>query len=307
MHDNFSIKRGGDDGHSYTNDQAVLDIPHHARTTSAVRILRRHVMIPSSTGAAEALSEVIPALRASSTAGGPRPTMDVSRRRPHLRTEKNLTKRSDPRRDEGRVRKARSKHPRLHRRQLVSTTTSAIRAPRSSTRPSPGRWATTSRKVFSWYDNEWGFSNRMIELAQLVPARRGVSAIRMAPRASADSQISRGRLPTSGLRSVDFSVPLDPGRRRHRTTPASPTIPTIKHLIDPRRRSSLANSPRSSDRARPDPSLARPRASDSRRPRRRDVISPTASATPIAQGRHDLAAATSACSRTSLPPGREGR
>ena len=26
-------------------------------------------------------------------------------------------------------------------------------------------------KVFSWYDNEWGFSNRMIELAQLVAAK----------------------------------------------------------------------------------------------------------------------------------------
>jgi glyceraldehyde 3-phosphate dehydrogenase len=26
-------------------------------------------------------------------------------------------------------------------------------------------------KVFSWYDNEWGFSNRMIELSQLVASR----------------------------------------------------------------------------------------------------------------------------------------
>ena len=26
-------------------------------------------------------------------------------------------------------------------------------------------------KVFSWYDNEWGFSNRMVELAQLVAAK----------------------------------------------------------------------------------------------------------------------------------------
>jgi glyceraldehyde 3-phosphate dehydrogenase len=29
----------------------------------------------------------------------------------------------------------------------------------------------TFGKVFSWYDNEWGFSNRMIELAQLVAAK----------------------------------------------------------------------------------------------------------------------------------------
>ena len=28
-------------------------------------------------------------------------------------------------------------------------------------------------KIFSWYDNEWGFSNRMIDLAQLV-AKKGV-------------------------------------------------------------------------------------------------------------------------------------
>ena len=26
-------------------------------------------------------------------------------------------------------------------------------------------------KVFSWYDNEWGFSNRMVELSQLVAAK----------------------------------------------------------------------------------------------------------------------------------------
>jgi glyceraldehyde 3-phosphate dehydrogenase len=26
-------------------------------------------------------------------------------------------------------------------------------------------------KVFSWYDNEWGFSNRMIELSQLVASK----------------------------------------------------------------------------------------------------------------------------------------
>jgi glyceraldehyde 3-phosphate dehydrogenase len=26
-------------------------------------------------------------------------------------------------------------------------------------------------KVFSWYDNEWGFSNRMVELTQLVASR----------------------------------------------------------------------------------------------------------------------------------------
>ena len=26
-------------------------------------------------------------------------------------------------------------------------------------------------KVFSWYDNEWGFSNRMVELAQLVASK----------------------------------------------------------------------------------------------------------------------------------------
>jgi glyceraldehyde 3-phosphate dehydrogenase len=29
----------------------------------------------------------------------------------------------------------------------------------------------TFAKVFSWYDNEWGFSNRMVELSQLVAAK----------------------------------------------------------------------------------------------------------------------------------------
>jgi glyceraldehyde 3-phosphate dehydrogenase len=50
-------------------------------------------------------------------------------------------------------------------------TSSATRTRRSSTRRITQVMGDKFAKVFSWYDNEWGFSNRMVELAQLVASK----------------------------------------------------------------------------------------------------------------------------------------
>jgi len=170
--DSFGIERGlMTTIHSYTNDQAVLDIPHRKGDLRRARAAAQN-MIPSSTGAAKALSEVIPALKGKFDGQAIRvPTMDVSIVDLSFESTKPLSKDAIHA-----AMKAASEGPMkgilgYTTEELVSS--DYIGDPRSSifdatiTQVMGDKFA----KVFSWYDNEWGFSNRMIELAQLVAAK----------------------------------------------------------------------------------------------------------------------------------------
>ncbi len=170
--DNFGIKFGlMTTVHSYTNDQAVLDIPHRKGDLRRARAAALN-MIPSSTGAAKALSEVIPSLKGKFDGQSIRvPTMDVSIVDLAVETEKTITKESIHA-----AMKAASEGPLkgilgYTDEQLVSS--DYIGDPRSSIFDSTITqvMGTNFAKVFSWYDNEWGFSNRMIELTQLVAGK----------------------------------------------------------------------------------------------------------------------------------------
>jgi len=169
LHDTFGIKRGlMTTIHSYTNDQHVLDVPHRKGDLRRARAAAQN-MIPSSTGAAKALSEVIPALKGKFDGQAVRvPTMDVSLVDLTFETEKPMTKDSLHA-----ALKAASEGPMkgilgYTEEPLVSS--DFIGDPRSSifdatvTQVQGDNFA----KVMSWYDNEWGFSNRMIELTQLM-------------------------------------------------------------------------------------------------------------------------------------------
>src|SRR5215510_4379952 len=88
--DNFGIERGlMTTVHSYTNDQNLLDLPHKdIRRARAAAVS----MIPASTGAAKALSEVIPELKGKFDGLAVRvPTVDVSLIDLTLTTEKPVT------------------------------------------------------------------------------------------------------------------------------------------------------------------------------------------------------------------------
>ena len=170
--DTFGIKQGlMTTIHSYTNDQAVLDIPHRKGDLRRARAAAQN-MIPSSTGAAKALSEVIPELKGKFDGQAVRvPTMDVSIIDLTLETEKPATKDAIHA-----AMKAASEGPLkgilgYTEEQLVSS--DYIGDPRSSIFDATMTQVMGERfiKVFSWYDNEWGFSNRMIELAQLVASK----------------------------------------------------------------------------------------------------------------------------------------
>jgi glyceraldehyde 3-phosphate dehydrogenase len=172
LHDNFVIKAGlMTTIHSYTNDQAVLDIPHRKGDLRRARAAAMN-MIPSSTGAAKALSEVIPELKGKFDGQAVRvPTMDVSIVDLTFETEKVVTKEAIHA-----AMKAASEGPMkgilgYTEEQLVSS--DYIGDPRSSIFDATITQVLGERfaKVFSWYDNEWGFSNRMIELAQIVGAK----------------------------------------------------------------------------------------------------------------------------------------
>jgi glyceraldehyde 3-phosphate dehydrogenase len=169
LHDSFGVKRAlMTTIHSYTNDQAVLDIPHRKGDLRRARAAAQN-MIPSSTGAAKALAEVIPALKGKFDGQAMRvPTMDVSVVDLTFETERPMTKEALHA-----AMKAAADGPMKNilgytEEPLVSS--DFIGDPRSSIFD-----ATVTQimgdnfaKVMSWYDNEWGFSNRMIELTQLV-------------------------------------------------------------------------------------------------------------------------------------------
>jgi glyceraldehyde 3-phosphate dehydrogenase len=167
--DSFGIQRGlMTTVHSYTNDQAVLDIPHRKGDLRRARAAAVN-MIPSSTGAAKALSEVIPSLKGKFDGQAVRvPTMDVSLIDLTFETEKPVTKDAIHA-----AMKAAAEGPMkgilaYTDEPLVSS--DFIGDPHSSTFDSTVTQVMGDNfaKVMAWYDNEWGFSNRMVELSQLV-------------------------------------------------------------------------------------------------------------------------------------------
>ena len=170
--DSFGIQRGlMTTIHSYTNDQAVLDIPHRKGDLRRARAAAIN-LIPSSTGAAKALAEVLPQLKGKFDGQSIRvPTADVSLVDLTFETEKPMTKDSIhaamKAASEGAMKGI------LEYVDIPLVSCDFIGDPYSSifdatlTQLIGDRFA----KVFSWYDNEWGFSNRMVELAQLVASR----------------------------------------------------------------------------------------------------------------------------------------
>jgi glyceraldehyde 3-phosphate dehydrogenase len=167
LHEAFGIRRGlMTTVHSYTNDQRILDLPHEDLRRARAAALS---MIPTSTGAARAIGLVIPALDGKLDGMAVRvPTPNVSLVDLTVELEKPAT--------EERVNAAMKDAAGgalkgiLHYcdEQLVSadfngTSYSSI-LDSKLTRVMDGNFC----KVLSWYDNEWGFSNRMRDVALLV-------------------------------------------------------------------------------------------------------------------------------------------
>ena len=148
--------------HSYTNDQVILDFPHKdLRRARAAGM----AMIPTTTGAATALSLVIPELKGKMDGMSIRvPTPNVSvvdlvvdLKKETTAEEVNRVLKSYA---EGKLKGILSFCEEL----LVSIDFNGN--PHSSIVDGPSTKVIGKKmaKILSWYDNEWGFSNRMAEL-----------------------------------------------------------------------------------------------------------------------------------------------
>ncbi len=144
--------------HAYTNDQRLLDLPHSDLRRARAAALN---MIPTKTGAAAAVSKVIPELKGKFDGLAVRvPTPDVSLVDLVVRVEKPATV---PEVNES-LKAATNKFLGYTEEPLVST--DFIKDPRSSIVDglSTRVIEETLVKVMAWYDNEWGYSNRLLDL-----------------------------------------------------------------------------------------------------------------------------------------------
>ncbi len=159
--------------HSYTNDQNLLDLPHRKGDLRRARAAAVN-MVPTSTGAAKAIAEVIPALKGKCHGTAIRvPTVDVSMVDLTIITEKAATVDAI----NGAMKTAAESGPLKGILQYVDeelVSGDFIGNPYSSSFDATQTLIMGDKfaKIFSWYDNEWGFSCRMVDLMRLM-AKKG--------------------------------------------------------------------------------------------------------------------------------------
>jgi len=170
--DNFGLKRGlMTTIHSYTNDQMLLDGPHKDLRRARAAAL---AMVPTTTGAAEAVGKAIPELNGKLTGIAIRvPTPDVSLVDLVVELDKDVTV------DEVNAAFKKASEGKLKgilvycEEPLVSVdfTTNPASAifDADSTRVIQNKMV----KVLAWYDNEWGYSYRVVDLAEYMVSKEG--------------------------------------------------------------------------------------------------------------------------------------
>lgn len=167
IHEKFGIKKGlMTTIHSYTNDQNILDLPHKDLRRARAAALS---MIPTSTGAAKAISEVIPSLAGKLNGFAVRvPTPNVSLVDVTFEVEKSVTAAEVNSALKNASETSLKGIMGYSEEKLVSCDYNGC--PNSSTIDAEYTTVIGENmvKVLSWYDNEWGFSNRMVQLTRLV-------------------------------------------------------------------------------------------------------------------------------------------
>ncbi|MEW9053717.1 MAG: type I glyceraldehyde-3-phosphate dehydrogenase [Neobacillus sp.] len=170
LNDNFGIKRGMMTTiHSYTNDQQILDLPHkdYRRARAAAEN-----MIPTSTGAAKAVSLVLPELKGKLNGMAVRvPTPNVSIVDLVAELEKNVTAE-----EVNAALKAAAEGPLkgiLHYSDLPLVSTDYNGSPASSSIDALSTMVLEDNmvKVLSWYDNEVGYSSRVVDLIDYIASK----------------------------------------------------------------------------------------------------------------------------------------
>jgi len=162
LSDTFGIERGFMTTiHAYTNDQKILDLPHQDLRRARAAALS---MIPTSTGAAKAIGEVLPELKGRLDGVAVRvPTPCGSLVDLVVETKKSTTKE-----EVNEAMKAAAGGPLQGILEYCTdpiVSTDVIGNPHSSVFDSLSTTVMGGNlvKVFSWYDNEWGFSERVVD------------------------------------------------------------------------------------------------------------------------------------------------
>jgi glyceraldehyde 3-phosphate dehydrogenase len=172
LHEAFGIKKGWMTTiHSYTNDQQLLDLPHKDLRRARAAALS---MIPTSTGAASAVGEVLPELKGKLDGFAMRvPTPNVS----VVDLAAILDKKTTAQEVNGVLEKAANGAL----KGILQYSTAPLVSidfkgnPNSSiidaeyTKVMDGDFV----KVLSWYDNEWGYSSRCVDLLRFM-AKKGL-------------------------------------------------------------------------------------------------------------------------------------
>jgi glyceraldehyde 3-phosphate dehydrogenase len=168
LHENFGLKKGlMNTTHAYTNDQQLLDFPHSdlRRARAAAQS-----MIPTSTGAAKTVGEVIPELKGRIDGLAirvPTPTVSLVDFVVELEKETSVEAINNAFKQEA----AASKYLDYSELPLVSIDYKGN--PFSSTVDGKSTMVIGGNlaRVLAWYDNEWAYSCRVIDLAALIASR----------------------------------------------------------------------------------------------------------------------------------------
>ncbi len=169
LQDSFGIKNGiMTTIHAVTNDQRILDLPHAdlRRARSSIQS-----MIPTSTGAAKAVGLVLPQLQGKLTGLSVRvPLPTVSLVDLTVNLEKDVTAEEVNAAFEARSKEIPTilqveKRPLVSKDFQMDSHSSTVDA--SNTMVIGGNMV----KVLAWYDNEWGYSCRMVDLANYIATR----------------------------------------------------------------------------------------------------------------------------------------
>ncbi len=167
IHESFGLKRGlMTTIHAFTNDQRLLDLPH--KKFRRARAAPNNI-VPTTTGAAKAVGLVLPELNGRLSGMSVRvPVPDGSLVDLVVETEKETTAEAV-----NAVLKAASEGPMKHvlgytADEIVSS--DIVGSPESSIVDSLSTDVLEGNliKILTWYDNEWGYSNRLCDLAALL-------------------------------------------------------------------------------------------------------------------------------------------
>ena len=167
INDKFGIEKGMMTTiHAYTGDQKLIDMPHNDFRRGRAASLS---IIPTSTGAAKAIGEVIPALKGKMNGFAlrvPTPCGSI--------TDLSFTTKQEVTAEE--LNKALKDAAEGKMKGIMEyctepiVSTDIIGNPHSAVIDSLSTMVVGGKgnfaKILSWYDNEWGYSNRVVELAQ---------------------------------------------------------------------------------------------------------------------------------------------